>query len=113
MNQISPTNALNLFSKWERENKSIVVLFSTPSVAMSLRNGHFTFCLDNCLELSFVDDSGLRIFISKATFWDLEPGDIPKESLDLIPGFEKCVRIDFPAADTGCFVFVSTPPGSN
>ncbi len=113
MNQISPTSALELFSKWERENKSIVVLFFSPSVAMSLRNGHFTFCLDNCLELSFADDSGLRIFISKATFWDLEPGDIPKESLHLIPGFEKCVRIGFPSPDMQCLVFVSTLAGSN
>lgn len=82
-----------LFGKWERENKTVVLLFSAPSAAMSFKNGRIVPFLDNCLILSFGEDNTLGTFFPQAKFWRLEAADIPDESRELVPKFEECVRV--------------------
>ncbi len=113
MDNISPTDALSLFSRWQRENTSISVLCATPSFALSSKNGRVALCLDECLELSFSNDTGLRLFISEAVFSRVGPGDIPEESVDMIPEFEQCIHIGLPSHQMQCFLFASTTRTSN
>jgi|ERR1700676_1584262 len=107
MDQISANQALTLFGKWDRENKAIALLLSTPSAAASFQNGRIVPFLDGCLALSFADENTLRIFLSEAKFWRLEASDIPEESREMVPKFEQCVRISSENPVMQCFVFAS------
>jgi len=57
MDALSTNQVLTLFGKWERENETVVLLFSAPSAAMSFKNGRIVPFLDNCLILSFGEDN--------------------------------------------------------
>jgi hypothetical protein len=93
MEAMTSNQALTLFGRWERENKVIALLFSTPSAAMSFKHGRIMPFLDTCLFLAFGEDNVLRIFLQEAKFWFLEQNDIPEESREATPKFEQCVRI--------------------
>jgi hypothetical protein len=111
MDALSSNQALTLFGKWERENKAIVLLFSTPSAAMSFKNGRIVPFLDSCLILSFGDENILRIFLQEARFWRLETADIPEESREMVPKFEQCVRIISESPEMQCFLCASSVSG--
>lgn len=64
MRSLPPKRLHTLFGKWERENKTVVLLFSAPSAAMSFKNGRIVPFLDNCLILSFGEDNTLGTFFS-------------------------------------------------
>jgi hypothetical protein len=93
MDALTTNETLTLFGKWERENMSIVLLFSTPSEAMSFKKGRMVPFLDSCLFLAFGDDNILRIFLQEAKFWRLDQTAIPEESRKMAPKFEQCVRV--------------------
>ena len=109
MDQISTNEALTMFAKWERENQSIAILLSTPSIGMALRNGHFTPFTDDCLVISFAGESELRIFLSEAAFWKVKPKEIRKDISETIPNFEQCVRIHSERPAMQCFLYASSP----
>jgi hypothetical protein len=109
MDTLSSNQALTLFGKWERENKSIVLLFSTPAAAMSFKNGKIVPFVDDCLMLSFGEDNILRIFLQAAKFWHLEAEDIPEESRGVVPKFEQCVRIISENPELQCFLCATSP----
>jgi hypothetical protein len=79
MDDISKTDALNIFSKWERQNQSFSVLRFSPSMARSTKGGRVAMCLDESLELSLADDTRL----------------LPAESRNLVPEFEQGMHINF------------------
>ncbi len=101
-----------LFGKWERENKTVVLLFSAPSAAMSFKNGRIVPFLDNCLILSFGEDNTLGTFFPQAKFWRLEAADIPDESRELVPKFEECVRVISENRAMQCFLCASSSSAS-
>jgi hypothetical protein len=109
MDALSTNQALTLFGKWERENMAIVLLFSTPSAAMSFKNGRIVPFLDSCLFLAFGDDNILRIFLQEAKFWRLDQADIPEESREMVPKFEQCVRIISESPEMQCFLCATSP----
>lgn len=102
-----------MFAKWERENKSIALLISTPSIAMAFRHGSFAPFTDDCLILSFGGENELRIFLSEAVFWRLKPKDIRKDISETIPNIEQCVRIHSEKPAMQCFLYACTPPHSS
>jgi hypothetical protein len=109
MDPISANEALTMFAKWERENKSISLFFSSPSVSMTFRNGNFTPFTDDCLVLSFAGDNVLRIYLSEAAFWRLKPKEIRRDISEAIPDIEQCVRILSENPSMQCFLYASTP----
>lgn len=109
MDQISTNQALTMFAKWERENKSIALFLSTPSVSITFRDGNFTPFTDDCLVLSFAGDNVLRIFLSEAAFWRLKPKEIRRDISETIPDIEECVRILSEKPTMQCFLYASTP----
>ena len=52
-------------------------------------------CLDECIDLRLEDETALRIFIAEAMFSSLEPGDVPAESVSLLPRFQQGIRVAF------------------
>lgn len=109
MDQISTNEALTMFAKWERENKSIALFLSTPSVSITFRDGNFTPFTDDCLVLSFAGDNVLRIFLSEAAFWRLKPKEIRRDISETIPDIEEGVRILSEKPAMQCFLYASTP----
>jgi hypothetical protein len=56
MEIISKADALNLASKWERQNQTISVLCFGSSIALSSKNVRVAMCLDECIQLSLADE---------------------------------------------------------
>ena len=52
MAEIPSTEAVSLFSKWERQNKNLAVLSSNSSAVVSARNAHVSLCLNDLLQLT-------------------------------------------------------------
>jgi hypothetical protein len=106
---VTSNQALPLFGKWERENKAFSP-FSTPSAAMSFKNGWKVPFLDSFLILALGDDI-LRIFLQEAKFWVLEEKDNPEQSREVIPKFEQGVRIISEDPTMQCFLGASSLVG--
>jgi hypothetical protein len=107
---ISKTDALNIFSKWERQNQSFSVLCFSPSFSLASKSGRVSICLDESLELSLAGDTRLRISTSEAVFSRVGPDDFPAESRNLLPEFEHGIRISFSSRQMEWYVLASLPP---
>jgi hypothetical protein len=99
MEQISTADALSVLSKWERQNQRISVFCFGDSIALSSKDGKVGMCLDQCIQLSLLGDSVLRIFTSEAVFSRVGPEDFPAESVSLLPKFQQGIRVDFPSKE--------------
>ncbi len=95
MKKMSKSDALNLASKWERQNQSISIFCFGSMIALSSKNGRVAMCLDTCLEVLLADESVLRIFTSEAVFSSVGPEDFPAETVRLLPKFQQGIRVDF------------------
>jgi hypothetical protein len=104
MAEIPSAEALNLFSKWERENKNLAVLGSNPSSVISARNAHVSLCLEDLLQLTFGEDGIMRFFIRGALFEPANPGDFPEDSRAWYARYGQGLLIRFPNTEMQCFV---------
>jgi hypothetical protein len=105
MEDISKTNALSLFSKWERQNQLIVLLCLTDSFVLSSNTGRLSMCLDEYLDLSLADGTQLRLFLSEAAFSRVGPGDLSAEPLhDFFPRFEEGVHVNCFKPEMRCYL---------
>jgi|SRR5271156_1092151 len=95
MEEVSKGEALSLASRWEREGQSISVFCFNSPLACSLKSGWIAVCLDGWIEVRFVEEGMLRIFIAEARFSIISPEDLPAQSLSLIPNFHHGIRIYF------------------
>src|SRR5713226_4349773 len=105
MSEISYADALNTFSRWERQDKKLAVLGSNSSCVISLRNACVTLCLDDMLQLTFSEDGILRFFLRGATFSPADPKDFPADSGIWSAEFETGVQIRFVNIEMQCFIF--------
>jgi hypothetical protein len=111
MDNMPKADALNLISRWERQNQSISVFCFSSSVALSSKNARFAICLDECIEILLADDTVLHIFTSDAVFNRVEADDFPTQTLHVVPKFQHGIRIDFPDKQMQWYLLASLPPG--
>lgn len=107
MNAISHTEAVKIFSGWEREHKKIAVLGFNSGLSISSRNGQVTLCLNDMVQLTFAEDGILRLFLRGASFWPADKKDLPADSGDWFAGFDKGVQLRFVSPEMQCFLFAS------
>jgi len=105
MAEIPSTEAVSLFSKWERQNKNLAVLSSNSSAVVSARNAHVSLCRNDLLQLTFVEDGIMRFFIRGALFEPADPVDCPEDSRAWYAQYGPGVQIRFPNTEMQCFIF--------
>lgn len=105
MNEISKNDALILLSKWERQDQSIHLFCFSPFIALVSKHGKLAIVLDQTIQLSFADDTFLRIFISEAVFSLVEADDISVKNIG--SEFKHGILIDFPNPQVRCYLLAS------
>jgi hypothetical protein len=90
MDALSTNQGLTLFGKWEPENKSMVLLFSTPS-AMSFKNEPIVPFQDNCL-IPFGEDNTAHL-CSGSLVLALGSRGHPRRITGAVSKFKECVRV--------------------
>jgi hypothetical protein len=110
MEDISRNAALDLLSKWERQNLPISLFCFSPSFGLRSKRGRLVVCLDESLDFSLADDSELRISISEAAFSRLRSDDFDGKLLNLVHEFGQGIRINFPNLETEWYLLASSSP---
>lgn len=104
MDDVSKVEALSLAGEWERQGQPISVFCFSSPLACSLKFGWIAMCLDGWIEVRFVEEGMLRIFIADARFSIISPEDLPAQSLSLIPNFHHGIRIYFTDKEGECYL---------
>ena len=95
MESISKTNALNVLSRWDRQNQTVSVFCFSPHVTVSSKNVRIALNLDECLTLSLAEITMLRIIHAEANFYRVGEEKIPTQFPAVLPEFREGLRVDF------------------